>query len=1470
MNRPSPPAIGPRGGNAGDPAQVRACEAGRSSDPLRVALFNDTGRFHHVGCRGVTLGHDRMFARHGIEVRHRSFLGEWCELWRGDPAASLEAFLASALPERLREVDAVVVNGEGTIHHGHGLHLLTILAGARQLGLPAFLVNAVFQESEHFPETLRGLNDFTVRDAHSAAYLQSLGVPHRVVFDSILEADFAAEPAHDFSGKIVVTDWHGARDSDVGAALRGLMRDLGSECVYYPLEGPERERDWRHALADLRAARLVVTGRHHGVCLAGMAGVPFVALGSNTWKIQGLLALLPGGLRVCTEPARLLSRCNEAIASRARFAEIQHFLHTQRPLSTFDRLAALRSPQSTLLPSAMKTPARPSLPAPVEITAPGKVDPIIAPPSPALRRAPKAPASARIVVLDEASRHRELYGETFERLGVRPESGHNRTHEEVLASNPDLILLSREWSYDWRLIAAGARRAGIPVVYVMDGVLEWSYVWNNLSYVRGEGTVLQPLIASDLCVIGQHPARILAGLGLAPRLHITGLPRYDGFDRRRTLHAAARPRIVVTTARTWGHNVEHQVSVLRALRDLKAWFDDHPWADAVWRIAPDLADEIGVKPANSGPLSAALAEAAALVSFPSTCVLEGMLKGLPVAQIDYRPVPAYVATGWEIRSPEQIESVMQELLHPPPHRLAHQDACLRDELETGDASGRVAEVIRTALERPVAYPDQAAPYEILGRLDYRQVHSELSAFALSNRSILQYELDAAYGILKRIKRERDDLRRERDQLHQQCADLRAATEAKDRTVRHLDRLATERQQTIEQLDKLARERQQTIEHLDQLLRRGKPADSGDRAKLEALQQPLPPPPPPEGEAGGKWNRRQEAGSTQNPPAPLASALDPVGETFLAATQRDEARASHSTAQQLDKLLQSGRALMSQGKFAEACSAFEQAQELDPKNLEALLQGARCQIELEDLTAARLEYLRALKLAPDNAEAKQGLQTVEQLKAAPPPSATERLLKACAQAEPFRPTPEMLARAYPCPYAFSQLYMVPRSVLDLRFCSYHGPVFFEDQKAVYRGGVEALDRILHAHPQFVARRAAYLAGDYKGAGCSENCIWFNKWKTTGKGFKLADHLGPDGRFKLGKIWLSMGPDCNVTCRYCLEPGEFKMDFNTCDPAVMNIARDFVRRGGELLLTGGETFLPKWGFARALEELVNWGDAKGTISLHTNGTYLNEKNRDLLLRGPVSVVGVSMDTLRKDLYEYLRRGTSYDLVWGNVTSLLRERAARGQSHPVITILCAVMKSTAGHIVETVDRAVEAGLGISLNALFQGYYSPAFSSQEGLHNLSPAELDKLYADVLHLEKKYGPNGRVNWQGFKGQVENQLQLARSGKGEKQVILGGGGQTPRLPHFEQVARAEALAGEGRFEEAAREIEPVLPLLKRSIRGQRAWAAILTGLNRADEAAAAWRTVLQLDPRDFAAKETLEQLERTAAGAPAAEAVLVK
>ena len=1074
--------------------------------------------------------------------------------------------------------------------------------------------------------------------------------------------------------------------------------------------------------------------------------------------------------------------------------------------------------------------------------------------------------ATRIVVLDEEPRYKELFGRVFELLGVRPEAGGDLTPEQILASKPAAILLSREWSYSWRLIAAAARRANVPVIYVMDGVIEWSYVWNNLSFVKPEGTVLQPLLASHLCAVGHHPARILAGLGLADRIHIIGLPRLDDIPRTRTLTSGVKPRILIATAKTFAHNVEQKTLVRRALRDLKDWFAANPFVLPVWRIADAVAEEIGVQPERNSTFEEALAGVSGTISFLSTCVLESMFKGIPTALLDYRTMPLYVQTAWEIRCAEHIPGVIQELLYPPPEKLAFQEHCLQDELEAGNASARLAQVICQAIAEVRSPNLQPLPVlaSAFGRLDFHQVHSQLSGFSASLQTPLQYELDALQNLYDRVRQElgtaRQELQKavaaqaETERLEQLCHE-------RGEIIQKLDQVCQERQAIIENLDRLARERQATIEQLDKQMR--------ELALPGANSSPAPTatnnPPPVDRESELKALKATLKAQPND-----AGSWVKLGVIFREMTQLAECEIALQEALRLDPQneqahLETGRTRLQQKRVWEAAASFERVEKINPSQVQTILLMAQYEEDHGDSMAARLEYLRVLKRDPANALAKDRLAAFDAKAAAGEPcgkAAVQRQIYTCRAPAPSQPTREMLQREYPCDYPFAQLYLVPRQRLDLRFCSYHPPVLYEDQQAVYAEGIDALDNILNHDPTLGERRAKFLAGDCAGAGCSENCIWYNKWKTTGKGFRLANYLTPEGRFKLGKIWLSMGPDCNVTCRYCLDVGEFQTDFNTCDPKVMDLARDFVRRGGELLLTGGETFLPKWGFARILEDLVNWGDAKGTISLHTNGTYLNERNRDLLLRGPLTAVGISMDTLRKDLFEYLRRGTKFDQVWNNVTSLVRERNARGNKAPCVNLLCAVMKSTADHLVETVDRAVAAGVGISLNALFQSCYSPVFSEQEGLHHLSPTGLEKLYQDVLHLERKYGPQSLVSYQGFKGQVENQLQLSRSGQGERQVILGGGGHAPRLPQFDQVARAEELLGEARFQEAADELEPVLPRLKRSTRALRAWAAILAGLHRVDESAQAYQVVLKLDPLDPAALQALEALGHSPASEP--------
>jgi len=250
-------------------------------------------------------------------------------------------------------------------------------------------------------------------------------------------------------------------------------------------------------------------------------------------------------------------------------------------------------------------------------------------------------------------------------------------------------------------------------------------------------------------------------------------------------------------------------------------------------------------------------------------------------------------------------------------------------------------------------------------------------------------------------------------------------------------------------------------------------------------------------------------------------------------------------------------------------------------------------------------------------------------------------------------------------------------------------------------------------------------------------------------------------------LSTGPDCNITCRYCLDPKEFKIDYKSCDLSTPNLARDLVAQGSNVLLTGGEPFLPKYRLCEILQELTELGlDKVGRYEIHTNGTFLNERARGIVLRGPVSALDISMDTLRPDLFDYLRRGSKFEKVWANARALVAERAAIG-SNTEVKILCAMMKANSDHIVETVERVVAENMTISLNVLFRAYFSPDFSGDQSLTNLALPELTKLAEDIDYLERKYGGDGPVYLAAFKGQLQNIIAAKRAGGSGKQVVLG-------------------------------------------------------------------------------------------------------
>jgi hypothetical protein len=152
------------------------------------------------------------------------------------------------------------------------------------------------------------------------------------------------------------------------------------------------------------------------------------------------------------------------------------------------------------------------------------------------------------------------------------------------------------------------------------------------------------------------------------------------------------------TAKNPGFTPEQRAVTLRSLRDVKSVLDGRRDLEVTWRIGRSLAETLGVETefqaAASEELVAILERVDAVITTPSTALLEAMLSGRPVAALDYHNVPRFVATAWTISAAEQIAPVLAELLDAPARKMAFQRMCLRDSLECdGPSAPRVARLI---------------------------------------------------------------------------------------------------------------------------------------------------------------------------------------------------------------------------------------------------------------------------------------------------------------------------------------------------------------------------------------------------------------------------------------------------------------------------------------------------------------------------------------------------------------------------------------------------------------------------------------------------------------------------------------------------------------------------------------------------------------------------------------------------------
>jgi len=281
--------------------------------------------------------------------------------------------------------------------------------------------------------------------------------------------------------------------------------------------------------------------------------------------------------------------------------------------------------------------------------------------------------------------------------------------DAIEPGSTDLLLCVNDWSIEVAQCLDAARRQGIPSLVLQDGTLEWRCQYQNPLFAAGGGSPQhQPVLADKIACLGGQSARHLAAWGNADKIELTGMPRLDSLLEREVVPAPGRsPRrlLIMTAKKPWFDQAQQEV-ILRSLADVRDALASRTDVEPVWRVTRNIAELLGVanslQATESRELVALLEDVDAVISTPSTALLEAMLCGRPVATLDYHNTPRFLQTAWNISDRSQIPQTIDGLLQPVATRLLFQQVALADALRCdGPAAPRVAELIRrmTAVAR---------------------------------------------------------------------------------------------------------------------------------------------------------------------------------------------------------------------------------------------------------------------------------------------------------------------------------------------------------------------------------------------------------------------------------------------------------------------------------------------------------------------------------------------------------------------------------------------------------------------------------------------------------------------------------------------------------------------------------------------------------------------------------------------------
>ena len=364
--------------------------------------------------------------------------------------------------------------------------------------------------------------------------------------------------------------------------------------------------------------------------------------------------------------------------------------------------------------------------------------------------------------------------------------------EQILQqANPgDLAVFYTEHFDAFREASLQLGKKNVATLYMIDGILEWRNAWENSPDEVACPYTMRPALSHKIACIGASQARTLAAWGNTEKVEVVGIPRLDAFSMEHDTPSETTPesslRVLVMTAKTPAFTKDQLETVRQSLKDLVTWQQANPTIagrkiEFTWRLTRGLDSELAInnqlESLDGGDLHNQLKQVDAVITTPSTAMLEAMRLDLPVAQLDYHNRPHYVQTGWDIAAAEHITDAMVQMANRNPTRMLFQRQQLADSLYLeSNATQRLSNLIAGMLEitrqqieagQPLSFPANMLPQPKQQWINFDHAALYQAAeFEESDKTVLQCQLSHSRREIENLNAQINQLQSELDQAHQ--------------------------------------------------------------------------------------------------------------------------------------------------------------------------------------------------------------------------------------------------------------------------------------------------------------------------------------------------------------------------------------------------------------------------------------------------------------------------------------------------------------------------------------------------------------------------------------------------------------------------------------------------------------------------------------------------------------------------------